>query len=112
MVEEIGRAGATWRDLDPLVEWRFSASAWHATITQGSGRPSLACLTPTQLRRRHVPALRKLAPYALAIVELEAGPRMTARLVACDPEAVRVGMPVVAAFEDVEGTTLVHFRPA
>jgi hypothetical protein len=25
---------------------------------------------------------------------------------------VKVGMPVVAAYEDVEGTTLVHFRPA
>ena len=60
----------------------------------------------------HVPALRELAPYAIAIVELEAGPRMTARLVDCDPNAVKVGMPVVAAYEDVEGTTLVHFRPA
>jgi uncharacterized protein len=60
----------------------------------------------------HVPALRALAPYAIAIVELDAGPRMTARLVDCDPNAVKVGMPVVAAYEDVEGTTLVHFRPA
>jgi hypothetical protein len=60
----------------------------------------------------HVPALRALAPYAVAIVELEAGPRVTARLVDCDPNAVNVGMPVVAAYEDVEGTTLVHFRPA
>lgn len=60
----------------------------------------------------HVPALRKHAPYAVAIVELEAGPRMTARLVDCDPDAVKVGMPVVAAFEDVEDATLVHFRPA
>jgi uncharacterized OB-fold protein len=60
----------------------------------------------------HVPALRRHAPYAVAIIELEAGPRMTARLVDCDPDAVKVGMPVVAAFEDVEDTTLVHFRPA
>ena len=51
-------------------------------------------------------------PYAIAIVELDAGPRMTARLVDCDPDAVKVGMPVVATYEDVEGTTLVHFRPA
>jgi hypothetical protein len=60
----------------------------------------------------HVPALRKQAPYAIAIIELEAGPRMTARLVDCAPDAVKVGMPVVAAFEDVEDATLVHFRPA
>jgi hypothetical protein len=37
---------------------------------------------------------------------------MTARLVDCDPDALKVGMPVIAAYEDVEGTTLVHFRPA
>jgi uncharacterized OB-fold protein len=60
----------------------------------------------------HVPALRKLAPYAVAIVELDEGPRMTARLVECDPDAVKVGMRVTAAFEDVEDATLVHFRPA
>ena len=60
----------------------------------------------------HLPALRALVPYAIAIVELDAGPRMTARLVDCDPNAVKVGMPVVAAFEDVEDVTLVHFRPA
>jgi hypothetical protein len=60
----------------------------------------------------HVPALRALAPYAIAIVELDAGPRMTARLVDCDPNAAKVGMSVIPAYEDVEGTTLVHFRPA
>ena len=59
----------------------------------------------------HVPALRERTPYAIAIIELDAGPRLTARLVDCDPDAVKVGMPVVTAYEDVEGTTLVHFRP-
>jgi hypothetical protein len=63
-------------------------------------------------RAGHHPALAKLAPYAIAIVELEEGPRMTARLVDCDVEKVRVGLPVVAAFEDAPGATLVHFRPA
>ena len=60
----------------------------------------------------HVPALRALVPYAVAIVELEEGPRMTARLVDCDADAVKVGMPVSVAYEDVEDATLVHFRPA
>jgi uncharacterized OB-fold protein len=60
----------------------------------------------------HVPALRALAPYAVAIVELDEGPHMTARLVDCDLDAVKVGMRVSAAYEDVEGATLVHFAPA
>jgi uncharacterized OB-fold protein len=37
---------------------------------------------------------------------------MTARLVDCDADAVKVGMPVSVSFEDVEDATLVHFRPA
>ena len=60
----------------------------------------------------HLPQLRELAPYALAIVELDEGPRLTARLVECDPDVVKVGMRVTASFEDVEDATLVHFRPA
>src|SRR5262245_4725372 len=50
----------------------------------------------------HVPALRKLAPYAVAIAELDGGPRLPARLVECAPDAVKVGLRVSAVFEDVE----------
>lgn len=63
-------------------------------------------------RAGHLPALAKLAPYAIAIVELDEGPRCTARLVDCDVERVRVGMRVEAAYEDVEGGALVNFRPS
>jgi uncharacterized OB-fold protein len=50
-------------------------------------------------------------PYVLAIVELEEGPRMTTNIDAA-PESVKVGMPVVAQFEDVTPEcTLVKFRP-
>jgi hypothetical protein len=63
-------------------------------------------------RAGHLPALAKLAPYPIAIVELDEGPRCTARLVDCDVDAVHVGMRVEAAYEDVEGGTLVHFRPS
>jgi uncharacterized OB-fold protein len=52
------------------------------------------------------------APYVLAIVELDEGPRMTTNIVA-PPESLKVGMPVVAFFDDVApGHTLVKFKPA
>jgi len=60
----------------------------------------------------HLPALRALAPYAIAIVELDDGPRVTARLVDVDADKVEVGMPVEACFEDLPELTLLHFRPA
>ncbi len=59
----------------------------------------------------HDHALASKLPFAIAVVELEEGPRMTANPVGCAPEAMRVGMPVEVAFEDVDGDTLVQFRP-
>lgn len=64
----------------------------------------------------HRPAAPQWAgdtPYVIAIVALEEGPHMTTNIVGCDPAAVRIGMPVVVAFDDVApGVTLVKFRPA
>lgn len=59
----------------------------------------------------HDPAFAAHVPLAIAIVELEEGPRMTANLSGCTPEEVRVGMPVEVSFEDLDGHTLIHFRP-
>lgn len=53
------------------------------------------------------------APHVYAVVELEEGPRMVTNIVGCPVEAVQVGMPVEAAFEDVTPEiSLVKFRPA
>jgi uncharacterized OB-fold protein len=60
----------------------------------------------------HLQPLQPLVPYAIAIVELAEGPRMTARIVDCDVDALAVGQPVVARYEDVGDVTLVHFAPA
>ncbi len=52
------------------------------------------------------------APYVLAIVELDEGPRMTTNIVG-PPENLKVGMPVVVFFDDVAPEhTLVKFKPA
>ena len=54
------------------------------------------------------------APYVLAIVELEEGPRLMTNLVgaAADPAAVQIGMAVEVTFMDVSDTAaLPHFRP-
>ncbi len=52
------------------------------------------------------------APYVLAIVELDEGPRMTTNI-AAPPEQLRVDMPVTVFFDDVTpDRTLVKFKPA
>jgi hypothetical protein len=80
------------------------------TWETASGRGVLHSFTID--RAGMVPALAKLAPYVVAIIDLEEGPRCVARLVECDLAKVRVGMRLEAAYEDVEGGTLVNFRPA
>lgn len=53
------------------------------------------------------------APYVIAIVELEEGPRLLSNLVDVDPNAIRCDMPVEVAFADVtDEITLPRFRPA
>jgi uncharacterized OB-fold protein len=78
---------------------------------KASGRGTV--YTYTVARRPTHPAFAGQTPYVIAIVELEEGPRMTTNIVGCDPDSVRIGMPVEAAFEDVgPDATLVVFRPA
>jgi uncharacterized OB-fold protein len=52
-------------------------------------------------------------PYVVAIVELveQPGLRLTTNLVGCAPDAVRIGMPVRAVFEEREGVWLPLFEP-
>ncbi len=54
-------------------------------------------------------------PYAIAVVELEEGPRMMTNIVGCEqtPEALILDMPVEVHFEQVtDEITLPLFRPA
>ncbi len=52
------------------------------------------------------------APYVLAIVELDEGPRMTTNMIA-PPDQLKIGMLVAVYFDDVTPEqTLVKFKPA
>lgn len=67
----------------------------------------------TIARRPTAPQWAEEGPYVIAIVELDEGPHLTANIIDCEPDRVRIGMPVVARFVDVTSeTTLVQFAPA
>ena len=67
----------------------------------------------TVARRPTAPQWANDGPYVIAIVELEEGPHLTANILGCAPDDVRIGMAVTASFEDVTAeVTLVQFRPA
>jgi uncharacterized OB-fold protein len=53
------------------------------------------------------------APHIYAVVQLDEGPRLVSNVVQCNPDEVRVDMPLVAVFDDVTAAwTLVKFKPA
>ena len=64
------------------------------------------------VHRPQHPAFFEEAPYLVAIVELEEGPRMHTRLTGVDPKDVRVGMEVEVHFQKVDDEiSLPMFKP-
>jgi uncharacterized OB-fold protein len=67
--------------------------------------------TFTVARRATHPMLADRVPYVIAMVELIEGPRVTTNIVGCDPDSVKIGMPVEVTFEQVDGTAVPVFQP-
>ncbi|MGH7856554.1 MAG: Zn-ribbon domain-containing OB-fold protein [Candidatus Binatia bacterium] len=76
-----------------------------------SGRGRVHTFTVTH--QNQAPGFRGELPYVMAYVELDEGPRLLTNVVGSKPEEMRIGMPVVVEFEDVEdGMSLPKFRKA
>ena len=60
-------------------------------------------------RRTYHPGMP--APYVVALVELDEGPRLISNVVGCAPEEVEVGMRVRVRFEQVGELALPRFEP-
>ena len=59
------------------------------------------------------PAFADKAPYQIAVVELEEGPRLVSNVVGVADADLRVDMPLQSVFDDVaEDATLVRFTSA
>ena len=61
-------------------------------------------------RRTYHPAMP--APYVVALVELDEGPRLISNIVGCAPEDVAIDMPVEVCFEEAGDFRLPRFAPA
>lgn len=58
------------------------------------------------------PGFAAEVPYAVVVVRLEEGPKITSNLVGCPVDAITVGMPVEVIFERLSPeVTLPKFRP-
>ena len=97
--------------------WRFPPSvvcpkclAFEHEWAPVSGRATIYSFIVVH-RPQH-PGFAKDAPYNVALVELEEGPRMHTNIVECANEDLKIGMPVEVVFEKVDDEiTLPKFRP-
>ncbi|MEN8376227.1 MAG: OB-fold domain-containing protein [Gemmatimonadota bacterium] len=60
-------------------------------------------------RRTYHPGMP--APYVVALIELDEGPRLISNIVGCAPEEVAVDMPVQLRFEEAGDFNLPRFTP-
>lgn len=87
------------------------AACWGADLAWAEPAGTGVVWTFTVAHRPGHPAWQAEVPYAIAIVELDEGPRLLANVIDCPPEAVRVGMAVRVAFEQRDGYAAVQFAP-
>jgi uncharacterized OB-fold protein len=68
--------------------------------------------TFTVVRQMGMRPFRDELPYVVAMVELEEGPMMMGNVTGCDPDAIRIGLPVEAYFvRAADDVGVVMWRP-
>ena len=93
----------------PYCPYCFSADT---TWKQASGRGTLHTYI---INHRPAPGFENEAPYVIAVVQLEEGPRMMSNLVDVDPDPAKlqIDMPLEVVFDTVnDQVTLPKFRPS
>jgi uncharacterized OB-fold protein len=64
-------------------------------------------------RMAYHPSYQNDIPYAVAIIQLDEGPRMESNITGCQMEDIRIDMPVEVYFDDVtDDISLPKFKPA
>lgn len=82
---------------------------WSGEISLQSVSGRGAVFSFVVYRRTYHPAIP--APYVVALIELEEGPRLVSNIVDCGPEEVEIGMPVEVCFQVEDGFVLPRFKP-
>lgn len=88
-----------------------SCSSRNVASFTASGK---AKLSTYNINHRPAPGFEAEAPYAIAVVELDEGPRMMTNIVNCPqtPEALQLDMPLEVVFEPItDEISLPKFKP-
>ena len=81
--------------------------AWKESAGKGT------VYTYSIVRQSYHPFFRSMAPYAVAWIDLDEGPRLVSNVVGIeDPSGVRIGMRVKVRWEEHEALCVPLFEPA
>jgi uncharacterized OB-fold protein len=107
VVQRCADCGLFWFPPSNRCQHCWSANvAWRPV----SGRGRLYSFTV--FHRAYAAELADQLPYVVGVVELEEGPRLITNVVGCEPDEVRVDMPVEVVFDDLAENVALHaFRP-
>jgi uncharacterized protein len=106
-LQQCTACGKSWFPIGPACPHCFSLKFVWAEM---SGRGVLH--NYVIYHKAWAPWLEKRVPYAVVQVELDEGPRLTTNLLDCPLSEIKIGMRVVAAYEDItDEITLLQFRP-
>lgn len=90
----------------------FCPHCWSDDVEWEQVSGTATVYTYSTVHVNDLPPFGDKVPYTAAIVELDEGPRLMTNLVGCDPDDVRIGMPVEVTFvEQTDEFTLAMFRP-
>jgi uncharacterized OB-fold protein len=92
----------------PMYPPRVAEPLTGATDLEWVPASGLGTVYATSVMRERPPKLS----YNVALIDLDDGPRMMSRVEGLAPEAVTIGLRVVATIIEEDGRPLVVFRPA
>ena len=102
-------ACGTWRQVPR--DMCAQCGSWEWEWVKSSGRGKLYTWTVVTFPMH--PAFEDEVPYAVALIEMEEGPRIVSRIVDVAPEDLHMDMPLEVIFEEVtDEVTLPRFRRA
>jgi uncharacterized OB-fold protein len=81
------------------------------TLSWVAAPPRGTVYTYTIVRRAPSEEFRDRAPYVVALVDLDAGPRLMGNVVGAGAEEIQIGARVAVAFDLAGGTPVPTFTP-
>lgn len=102
------KACETWRHIPRFMCANCGSAEWGWRESSGRGE----VYTWTTVHMPMSPEFETLFPYAVLVVEMQEGVRITAGLTGMDYKELRIGLPVEVMFEPLAGGgALPFFRP-